>query len=366
MNYSKAKRAMTKFAALAAFAAASMAVSHSVLGQACPATGCTLPGITVPNGFTTCPGTGTDVHSSFPLSTALCNTQPIAPSTWVFGPGNDLTSAQLAAPFWNPVQTRMQAGLPIVGKRVSTADGYCGVATYDEASNHFTWVDQRYSGLDNSQIWPMWLNNCPGLDNAHTAARGALASSIDEREAQHETDGGAILFFRPVESVRDAQEAVFWTFYPPFGHRSQGSTQTGFYGTLPGTGGYRNSFNRNAVMIAQIGTVAGAQAVSGIAALDGVDGVYLDEQNLAFQSASLAEYNTLANAVRAAAQASNKYLCTVDRTANPNVMTCLLQTRLSAAEVAKREWPLRRLDADGMPFGSIRTASIARSSFAKE
>ena len=76
--------------------------------------------------------------------------------------------------------------------------------------------------------------------------------------------------------------------------------------------------------------------------------------------------NALANAVRAAAQASNKYLCTVDGTANPNVMTCLLQTRLSASEIAKREWPLRRLDADGMPFGSIRTASVASSSFAKE
>ena len=364
--HSKSKRAKTRLIAAAVLAAAATAASQSVLGQACPATGCTLPGITVPNGFTTCPTTGTNVHSSFPLGTTLCNNQPIEPATWVFGPSNDLTSAQQAAPFWNPVQTKMMAGQPIIGRRVSTADGYCSVATYDDMNNHFTWVDQRHSGLDNSQIWPMWLNNCPGLDNAHTAARGALASSIDEREAQHDTDGGAIMFFRPVNSVRDAQEAVFWTFYPPFGHRSQGNTQTGFYGALTAAGGYRNSFNRNAVMIAQITTVAGAQAVSGIAALDGIDGLYLDDQNLAFQSAGVADYNALANGVRAAARANNKYLCTVDRTANPNVMTCLFQTTLSAADIANREWPLRRLDSDGMPLGSIRTASVAGSSYTKE
>ena len=101
------------------------------------------------------------------------------------------------------------------------------MATYDERQrNHFTWADQRHSGLDNSQLWPMWLNTaCPGLITRTTAARGALGSSIDEREAQHDADGGAIVFVRPVNSVRDAQEIVFWTFYPPFGHRSQGSNQ---------------------------------------------------------------------------------------------------------------------------------------------
>lgn len=361
--HSRAKLTNTRLAAAAVLAAATMAASQSAPGQSCPSTGCNLPGITVPNGLTTCPNTGTNVHNSFPLGTALCNNQPIDPANWVFGPQNDLTPAQAAAPFWNPVQTRMQAGLPVIGRRVSAANGYCSVATYNDADNHFTWVDQRHSGLDNSQIWPMWLNNCPGLDNAHTAARGALASSLDEREAQHETDGGAIVFFRPVNSVRDAQEAVFWTFYPPFGHRSAGSTQTGFYGSLPGTGGYRNSFNRNSVMIAQITTVAGAQAAGAIAALDGVDGLYLDEQNLAFQSQGVADYNALANGVRAAARANSKYLCTVERTANPHVMTCLFQTTLSAADIAKREWPLRRLDSDGMPVGWSRMASVDRGAF---
>lgn len=362
MMRSKAKLAKTRLAAAAVVTAAAIAASPSVLGQSCPATGCAIPGITVPNGFTLCPSTGTDVHNtSFILGTTLCNNQPIDPATWVFGRQNDLTAAQQAAPFWNPMMTKMAAGLPVIGRRATTAAEYCSVATYNDTNNHFTWTDERHWGLDNSQLWPMWLNNCPGLVSANTAARGTLGSSLDEREAQHNSDGGAIVFFRPVNSVRDAQEAVFWSFYPPFGHRSAGNTQDGsVYPSLPASaGGYRNSFNRNAVMVAHIGTVAGAQAADGIAALDGIDALYLDDGNLAFQSAGVADYNQLANGVRAAARAHGKYLCTVDRTATPNVMTCLPSTLLSAADIAKREWPLRRLNSDGMPLGSTRIAGLA-------
>ena len=185
-----------------------------------------------------------------------------------------------------------------------------------------------------------------------------MGSSIDEREAQHDADGGAIVFFRPVNSVRDAQEIIFWTFYPPFGHRSQGGNQSAtIYGQLTDQGGYRNSYNRNAVMIAQISTVAGARAASGIAALDGIDALFLDDEDLAFQSKGFADYDQLAAGVRDAAKASGKYLCTVDRTVEPNVMTCTLQAKLAAANIAKRE-PLRRLDGSGMPMGSTRMAGI--------
>jgi hypothetical protein len=373
MMCSRTKLTRTKLTAAVVLAVA-MAVSQSVLGQTCPVTGCTLPGFTIPNGFTTCPTTGTNVHAGFPTGTTLCNNQPIDPATWVYGPNTDLSATQATANYWNPVAARMVAGLPVIGRRVSTATGYCGVAQYvadGVNANHFTWVDLRHSGLDNSQYWPLWnANACAGLTWTTTAARGALDSSIDEREAQHDGDGGAYVLIRPVESIRDAQEIVFWSFYPPFGHRSQGNTNTaampggtlspppgGGLGnnTINGAGGYRNSFNRNAIMIAQIGTVAGAQAAPGIAVLDGIDALYLDEENLAFQSAGVADYNTLANGVRSAASANHKYLCTVDRTATPNVMTCLLNVNLSAAEIAKRE-PLRRLDANGNPLGWARLA----------
>ena len=62
--------------------------------------------------------------------------------------------------------------------------------------------------------------------------------------------------------------------------------------------------------------------VADIAALNGIHALFLDEDNLRLQSTGVADYNQLANAVRAAAKSHNKYLCTVDRKATPQVMAC--------------------------------------------
>ncbi len=411
MKRSRGKPSKTSLTVAAVVAAAAMAVCQwgfaqdppgapnttSETGTAtCPYTGCNIPGITVPNGLDICTAgpdltlwPGTDVHDTtvFNKATQLCNYQAlnpsgaigsngtainqagIAPATWVYGPSMDLTAAQLAAPFWNPIQTSMAAGLPIYGSRVSTGTGYCSVAAYVAQQNDFTWVDQRFSPLENSETWAFWgdvavVNGegqsapCATLTNntmgsaGGPAARGTEGSSQDEREAQHDADGGAIFFIRPVQSVRDAQEAIFWDFYPPFGHRSQGNTNGAAGATsAPSTsGGYRDSFDRNAVVFAEIYNVAGAQAASGIAALDGIDGIYLDAENLAFQSGGGHFYQRLVSAVTAAVKANSKYLCTANRAVTPNTMTCTIQTTLAAADIPNREWPLRRIDANGKPY----------------
>ena len=126
-----------------------------------------------------------------------------------------------------------------------------------------------------------------------------------------------------MNSVRDAQEAIFWNYWPPFGHRSQGGS-TVYDDKIKETKNapYRDSYNMNLVMIAQITTVAGARAAAAIAALDGIHALYLDEDNLALQSTGVADYGQLAGAVRAAAQGNKKYLCTVNRKGTPQIMTC--------------------------------------------
>ena len=118
------------------------------------------------------------------------------------------------------------------------------------------------------------------------------------------------MLIRPVNSVRDAQEAIFWNYWPPFGHRSAGGSQV-YDGKIKETQNapYRDSYNQNLVMIAQITTVAGARAVADIARLDGIQALFLDEDNLKLQSTGVADYNQLASAVRAAAKSHNKYLC---------------------------------------------------------
>jgi 2-keto-3-deoxy-L-rhamnonate aldolase RhmA len=209
------------------------------------------------------------------------------------------------------------------------------VAEYNINDNHFTWIDVIHSGLVYSQVWPMWVNTaCPGLNFTTRTAR-AIQLPLDEREAQHSADGGAIIYIFPVSSAGDAAEAIFWTYYPPVGHHSAGGNQLGSVYTgntlspdgpgqisVNAAGGQRNSFNRNVVLIAQIGSIQAAQQAAAIAALDLLHAIYLDEADLASRASSTAEYNALASAVRAAAQANAKYLCTVDRTTAPHTMTC--------------------------------------------
>ncbi len=395
MTHSRAKLINTRLAAAAVVAAAAIAVSPSVLGQfgpacsatdpaCCPSTqtnGCNVTGISVPNGLQLCQD-GTNIHDpvKYPPgghTTVLCNTQAIDPATWTYGMENDLTPSQEAAPFWNPMMIAMSQGRVVVGHRWSQGTGsgatgsdYCNVYQYNATTNVFTWADQQHAALDNSTLWANWRtqNVCPGQTASNTAAQGTLGSLGDERESQHDGDGGAMVFIKRVDSVRDAQEAVFWIFWPPFGHRSQGGAPSTYNSAISavGAGPYRASYNMNAVLIAQISTVAGAQMADGIGALDGIDGLYLDQQDLQFQ-AGAANYPALASGVQAAAKKYGKYLCTVDTTVSPQAMTCVPPTMsLTSADVAKREWPLRRIGADGMPFRADRIASITSRSNAKE
>ena len=293
-----------------------------------------------------CPLTG---QSPVP-ATAPCNLQPILPNTnapdtgtinpetWAYGPNTDLTEAQKTGPYWNPVKARVEAGLPFTGKRVSAAgvgagSPHCNVAEYNIDNNHFTWIDMIHSGLVYSQVWPMWVNTaCPGLTFTTRTAR-AILQPLDEREAQHAADGGAIIYIFPMDSVEDAHEAAFWTYDPPVGHHSRGGSQLGsvYAGSTlspdgPGqisvtdAGGQRNSFNRNAVVIAQIRSIEGALQSFAIAGVDGIQAINLDEDDLESRAGHF--HRLLEGFVRAAARHHGKHLCTVDRSTSPHTMTC--------------------------------------------
>jgi 2-keto-3-deoxy-L-rhamnonate aldolase RhmA len=215
---------------------------------------------------------------------------------------------------------------------VGAGSEHCSVAQYDIDNNHFTWIDMVHSGLIYSQVWPMWVNTaCPGLNFTTRTAR-AILLPLDEREAQHAADGGAIIYIFPMDSVDDAREAAFWTYDPPVGHHSRGGSQLGSVysgNTLspdgPGqigvadAGGQRNSFNRNAVVIAQIRSSEGARAASAIAALDGIHALYLDGADLESRGKHA---RSAIEDVRAAARSNGKHLCTVDRSTSPHTMTC--------------------------------------------
>ena len=318
--------------ASAAFAAA-MAASQSTLGQS---------GI--------CPLTN---NPPVPAA-APCNLQPILPNTnapdsktidpetWAYGPNTDLTEAQKTGPYWNPVKARIEAGLPFIGRRVSapgvgTGSPHCNVAEYNIDNNHFTWIDMIHSGLVYSQVWAMWVNTaCPALTFTSRAAR-AIQLPLDERESQHSADGGAIVYIFPMDSAEEANEAAFWTYDPPVGHHSRGGSQLGavYPGnvlspdgpgqvTVAAAGGQRNSFNRNAVVIAQIRSIEGALQAFKIAEIDGIQAIYLDEDDLESRAGHFFS-RVLEGFVRSAARHNGKHLCAVDRTTTPHTMTCAKQ-----------------------------------------
>jgi len=320
--------------ASAAFAAA-MVASQSTLGQSgiCPLTGNPpIPNTAPCNLQLITPGIG------------VPDTKTINPETWAYGPNSDLTAEQQAANYWNPVKARIEAGLPFIGRRVSapgvgTGSPHCNAAEYNIDNNHFTWIDMVHSGLVYSQVWPMWVNTaCPLLTFTTRTAR-AIQLTLDEREAQHAADGGAIIYIFPTDSVEEAHEAAFWTYYPPVGHHSQGGSQLGQVyagntlspdGTGMGhqisvnaAGGQRPSFNRNAILIAQIRSIEGALQAFKIAEIDGIQAIYLDEDDLESRAGHFD--GILAHFVRAAARHNGKHLCTVDRTTTPHTMTCAKQ-----------------------------------------
>ena len=85
----------------------------------------------------------------------------------------------------------------------------------------------QHSGIDWGDAWRMWAYgssaNCPDS----RAIPGVRIAYTDEREIQHALDGGAMVLVVPtVDTVEEAKEVVQWAYFPPFGRRSQGGSQT--------------------------------------------------------------------------------------------------------------------------------------------
>jgi hypothetical protein len=162
----------------------------------------------------------------------------INPKTWVYGPRNDDTSGGL---IWNPVKLKLLAGQrfflrTVQGTFPATSDTtYCNAATNTVNSGNpdlvdpdATWTEMQHSGLTWGDAWRMWAYgssaNCPN----RKAIPGVRIAYTDEKEIQHALDGGAMVLVVPtVDTVEEAEEIVQWAYFPPFGRRSQGGSQTG-------------------------------------------------------------------------------------------------------------------------------------------
>jgi 4-hydroxy-2-oxoheptanedioate aldolase len=123
-----------------------------------------------------------------------------------------------------------------------------------------------------------------------------------------------VLVVPTVDTREEAEEVVQWAYFPPFGRRSQGGSQTAavLRPWIPAGVSYRQTFNNNLVLIVMIETIEGVKNAAEIAKVPGVHGVFAASGDLGnfsgFQEGD-ADYEKLITAVHDATLNAGKRLC---------------------------------------------------------
>jgi 2-keto-3-deoxy-L-rhamnonate aldolase RhmA len=172
---------------------------------------------------------------------------------------------------YNTVKQKLAEGKQVVGGTVLLPDPdlYCAMAN---SGFDFTWIEMQHSPLTYQDVARMILS-CKGAP----AIPFIRVPDATEGDVQKATDIGALGIILPmVDTVEKAAAAVKFARYPPAGRRSQGNGQ---YGALWGSE-YRATANNNIMIIAMIENPAGVDIVDRIAAVPGIDVVFVASTDL--------------------------------------------------------------------------------------
>ncbi len=233
------------------------------------------------------------------------NQGPLDPAHWQYGPAFNAPDAQI----WNPVMIKMMKGEPVTGGTVystDTPETYCAMAN---AGYDFIWTEMQHNQRDWESVGRMW-KACPHAK----AVPGVRVAYTDEREIQHAMDLGALVIIVPtIRSIAEGVAARDWTMFPPLGKRSLGGGQAfepDVWGSVPG--GYRNTINKNVVLIEMIETLDGVKNAPQIAAIPGVTAIFAasgDLSNFSGYAEGTPDYERLINIVHDSALKAGKRLC---------------------------------------------------------
>ncbi len=251
---------------------------------------------------------GTDSDAIDKAPAGAVNQGPIDVATWKYGPNYDVPAGTPEG-IWNPVMIKMMKGEKVTGGTVFSTDSpetYCAMAN---AGYDFTWMEMQHNTRDWDAVARMW-KACPHAK----AVPGVRVAYTDEREIQHAMDAGALVIVIPtVRSLAEGTAARDWVMFPPLGKRSLGGGQAfdpEMWGSVPG--GYRNTINKNVVLIEMIETLDGVKDAAKIAALPGVTAIFAasgDLGNFSGYKMGTPDYERLINAVHDAALGAGKRLC---------------------------------------------------------
>jgi len=159
----------------------------------------------------------------------------------------------------------------VVGGTVSVPapETYCAMAN---SGFDFLWIEMQHSPMTYQDVARMIMacKDAPAIPFVRVA-------DATEGEIQKATDIGALGIIVPMaDTVEKIEAAVRFTKYPPEGRRSQGGGQ---YGALWG-GSYRRTANENIMIVAMIENPAGVEIVDKIAAVPGVDVIFVASTDL--------------------------------------------------------------------------------------
>ncbi len=172
---------------------------------------------------------------------------------------------------FNTVKTKLAQGKQVVGGTVSSSDPdiYCAMAG---SGFDFTWIEMQHSPLTYQEVARM-IYACKGA----AAMPFIRVPDSNEGDIQKAADIGAVGVIIPmVESLEKVHNAIKFAKYPPVGKRSQGGGQ---YGALWGAD-YRQQANANMMIVAMIESPAGVAIADKIAAIPGVDVVFVASTDL--------------------------------------------------------------------------------------
>lgn len=141
---------------------------------------------------------------------------------------------------------------------------------------HGLWIDQEHSAVPHAQLELMLMAcRAVGLDAFARVAPTDYATIMRPMEAG--CSGVMIAQLRTLDEVR---EAVSWTKYPPHGVRGMfGGTYEAGYGSVP-MRDHTQRANRDRWVAIQIETAEAVDDIDRIAALDGVDHLFVGPADL--------------------------------------------------------------------------------------
>jgi 4-hydroxy-2-oxoheptanedioate aldolase len=209
----------------------------------------------------------------------------------------------------NTLKRRLQAGETVVGTWMNLAEPLVAGLL---ASHGWDWL------LIDMEHGPIPLAEAAAMVTAVRAQGGVPIVRVawnESSQIQRVLDLGAWGIMVPVvNTADDARRAVRDARFPPLGERSRGGVRANLtFETDPGT--YSLRANDEVLLLVQVETEQSVANVAEILAVDGVDGVFVGPNDLAFSGGKPwpdvwekdAAYMRLIDAVPRAAEAAGKF-----------------------------------------------------------